>query len=316
MNTKTKGYLLGAVAAASYGMNPLFALPLYRAGMNTDDVLFFRYLLAIPILGIMVWLRGRSFRVEAKAIPLLAVMGLLVAMSSLTLFLSYHYMDAGIASTLLFVYPMMVALIMVFFFHERLTLNTIFCLCLALIGIGLLYKGEDGATLNTTGMLMVLISALLYAIYIAGVNRPPLNNIPTISMTFYVLVAGLFLFVAKTRFCTSLSLPEHLWEWGNLLALAVLPTTVSFLCTTQAVQYIGATPTAILGVLEPVTALFIGVLVFDEAFTVRTAGGVVLIILAVALVIAGGNFTHQLVRFRHLFPRLKRRKKNSHRECV
>lgn len=202
------------------------------------------------------------------------------------------------------------------FFHERLTLNTIFCLCLALIGIGLLYKGEDGATLNTTGMLMVLISALSYAIYIAGVNRPPLNNIPTISMTFYVLVAGLFLFVAKTRFCTSLSLPEHLWEWGNLLALAVLPTTVSFLCTTQAVQYIGATPTAILGVLEPVTALFIGVLVFDEAFTVRTAGGVVLIILAVALVIAGGNFTHQLVRFRHLFPRLKRRKKNSHRESV
>ena len=139
---------------------------------------------------------------------------------------------------------------------RQLTLNTIFCLCLALIGIGLLYKGEDGATLNTTGMLMVLISALSYAIYIAGVNRPPLNNIPTISMTFYVLVAGLFLFVAKTRFCTSLSLPEHLWEWGNLLALAVLPTTVSFLCTTQAVQYIGATPTAILGVLEPVTALF------------------------------------------------------------
>lgn len=118
MNTKTKGYLLGAVAVASYGMNPLFALPLYRAGMNTDDVLFFRYLLAIPILGIMVWLRGRSFRVEAKAIPLLAVMGLLVAMSSLTLFLSYHYMDAGIASTLLFVYPMMVALIMVFFFTK------------------------------------------------------------------------------------------------------------------------------------------------------------------------------------------------------
>ncbi len=308
MNTKTKGYLLGAVAAASYGMNPLFALPLYQAGMDTDSVLFFRYLLAIPILGIMVKLRGRSFRVGLRAAPLLVVMGLLLAMSSLTLFMSYHYMDAGVASTLLFVYPMLVALIMVLFFHEKLTLNTVFCLCLALIGIGLLYKGEDGATLNPMGMLMVMISALSYAIYIVGVNRPPLNSIPTISMTFYVILAGLFLFVLKTRFCTALTIPMHVWEWGNLLALAVLPTVVSFLCTTQAVQYIGATPTAILGVLEPVTALFLGVLVFDESFTARTLGGVLLIILAVALVIVGGNFTHQLVRFRRLFPRLKRRK--------
>ena len=302
MNTKTKGYLLGAVAAASYGMNPLFALPLYQAGMDTDSVLFFRYLLAIPILGIMVKLRGRSFRVGLRAAPLLVVMGLLLAMSSLTLFMSYHYMDAGVASTLLFVYPMLVALIMVLFFHEKLTLNTVFCLCLALIGIGLLYKGEDGATLNPMGMLMVMISALSYAIYIVGVNRPPLNSIPTISMTFYVILAGLFLFVLKTRFCTALTIPMHVWEWGNLLALAVLPTVVSFLCTTQAVQYIGATPTAILGVLEPVTALFLGVLVFDESFTARTLGGVLLIILAVALVIVGGNFTHQLVRFRRLFP--------------
>ena len=119
MNAKVKGYTLGAIAAATYGMNPLFALPLYSDGMDADSVLFFRYLLAIPILGIMIKARGRSFRLNRKEILPLIVLGLLVAASSLTLFLSYNYMDAGIASTILFVYPIMVALIMALVFKEK-----------------------------------------------------------------------------------------------------------------------------------------------------------------------------------------------------
>ena len=112
MNAKTKGYLLGMIAAASYGMNPLFALPLYKAGLDPDSVLFFRYMFAIPILGIMLKARGRGFGLRRREVLPLIVMGVLVAVSSLTLFLSYNYMEAGIASTILFVYPILVALIM------------------------------------------------------------------------------------------------------------------------------------------------------------------------------------------------------------
>lgn len=50
MKTSFKGYLLGAVAAVSYGTNPLFALPLYDMGMDADSMLLFRYLLALPML--------------------------------------------------------------------------------------------------------------------------------------------------------------------------------------------------------------------------------------------------------------------------
>ena len=139
MNPKAKGFLLGAIAAAAYGMNPLFALPLYKAGMNPDSVLFFRYLFAIPLLGIMLKARGRNFRIQRKEIFLLIVMGILVAVSSLTLFESYNYMDAGIASTILFVYPIIVALIMTFVFKEKLKKLTVLCIFLALGGISLLY---------------------------------------------------------------------------------------------------------------------------------------------------------------------------------
>ena len=131
MNPKVKGYTLGAIAAATYGMNPLFALPLYSAGMEPLSVLFFRYLLALPILGAMIKLRGRSFRISAADLLPLMVFGVLFALSSITLFSSYQHMDAGIASTMLFVYPIMVALIMAALFRERLTWQTVLCLLMA-----------------------------------------------------------------------------------------------------------------------------------------------------------------------------------------
>lgn len=309
MNAKAKGYILGSIAAASYGMNPLFALPLYKAGMDPDSVLFFRYLFAIPLLGIMIKARGRSFKIQRKETFPLIIMGLLVALSSLTLFLSYNYMAAGIASTLLFVYPIMVALIMAMVFKEKLALQTIVCMLLALGGIGLLYKSEDGSTLSLIGTLLVFASSLSYAIYIVGINQTSLKNVATLKVTFYVLLFGLSLFVARLLYSGVLNTPDQWYLWANLLVLAVFPTAISFLCTTGAIQYIGSTPTAILGALEPVTAIFFGIAVFGESLTVRESFGLVMIIVAVTFVIAGGNITSQLVRFRKLFPRLPIRSK-------
>ena len=308
MNTKAKGYLLGAVAAATYGTNPLFALPLYEAGMNPDSVLLFRYLFAIPILGVMLRARGRSFKVPRSHVGMLLLMGILVALSSLTLFLSYNYMDAGIASTLLFVYPILVALIMAAGFSERLSPMTGLCILLACGGIGLLYRSADGSTLSLTGSLLVLASALSYAIYIVAARVSRLREIPTLAVTFYVLSAGLLLFVARIACGEALIMPDRWYLWGNLLALALFPTAISFLCTTSAIQHIGSTPTAILGALEPVTAVFFGVAVFGEAFTPRIACGNVLIVLAVTLVIAGNNLGSALTHFRKLFPRLGRKR--------
>ena len=309
MNTKTKGYILGTIAAATYGMNPLFALPLYKAGMNPESVLFFRYMLAIPILAVMIKARGRSFKINRKETMTLIVMGLLVAISSLTLFQSYNYMEAGIASTILFVYPIMVALIMSLVFKEKLTMMTGLCLLLALGGISMLYKGGDGTTLSLTGTLLALASALTYAIYIVGINQTVLKSTATLTVTFYVLVFGVSLFIIRLLTGTALTTPDKWYLWLNVLALSVFPTAISFLCTTSAIQYIGSTPTAILGALEPVTAIIFGITIFGERMTLRESIGIVMILIAVTLVIAGGGITSYLVRFRKMFPRLPRRRK-------
>ena len=308
MSLKTKGYILGIIAATTYGMSPLFALPLYADGLDTNSVLFFRYLFAIFILGIMTKTRGHSLSIKKNEVLPLIVMGLLVALSSLTLFESYNYMAAGIASTILFVYPIMVALIMCIFFKEKLTANTVICIILALCGIALLYKNENGDTLSTTGIAYVMAASLSYAIYIVGADREVLRKIPTVKLTFYVLAFGLTLFIGTSKGCTELTTPSHWYLWLNLIALAVFPTAVSFLCTTLAVQYIGSTPTAILGALEPVVAVIFGVTIFSEPFTQRIAGGILLILIAVTLVIAGSNITTTLVRFRKLFPKISIRR--------
>ena len=306
MNTKTKGYILGTIAAATYGMNPLFALPLYKAGMNPESVLFFRYMLAIPILAVMIKARGRSFKINRRETMTLIVMGLLVAISSLTLFQSYNYMEAGIASTILFVYPIMVALIMSLVFKEKLTMMTGLCLLLALGGISMLYKGGDGTTLSLTGTLLALASALTYAIYIVGINQTVLKSTATLTVTFYVLVFGVTLFIIRLLTGTALTTPDKWYLWLNVLALSVFPTAISFLCTTSAIQYIGSTPTAILGALEPVTAIIFGITIFGERMTLRESIGIVMILIAVTLVIAGGSISIHLLRFRKMFPRLPR----------
>lgn len=312
MNDKTKGYILGAIAAATYGMNPLFALPLYDHGMDPDSVLFFRYLFALPILGIMIKARGRNFAVERRQLPVLAIMGILVALSSLTLFRSYNYMAAGIASTLLFVYPILVAVIMAAVFKERLSVVTGLCIAMAFAGVCLLYRNSDGATLSLAGTVLVFLSAISYALYIVGVNRSSLSDMATLKVTFYVLAFGLALFIASTGLCRNLCTPDRWYLWGNLLALALFPTAISFGCTNEAIKYIGSTPTAILGALEPVTAIFFGITVFGERLTMRDGAGLTLIIVAVTLVIAGEKVTAYLLRLRKMFPKLPRKSSRQH----
>ncbi len=309
MSKTTTGYAIAAIAAATYGLNPLFALPCYAGGMNADTVLFFRYLIAIVIVGTMLRLRGHNFDVERRQILPLLAMGVLLAVSSLSLFESYNYMSSGIASTLLFVYPVMVAVIMAVVFRERMTWVTIVSIVASLAGIGLLYRGEGNATLSLVGTSLVMLSSLSYAIYIVCVNRRPLATMPSLKLTFWALTSGLLVFGCRFAMQVPLTMPVNATLWLNLLGLAVFPTAVSFLCTTRAIQLIGSTPTAILGALEPLTAAVIGVIVFNEVLTERDLIGIVLILAAVTAVVANDSLSGVLVRLRKMFPRVVRHKK-------
>ena len=307
------GYVFAALAAASYGTNPVFAKPLYADGMNPDSVLLFRYAFGIALLGLlMIWNGWRrhnlktAFRVNRHSLPQLVILGILMALSSLTLFLSYNYMPVGIASTLLFTYPILVAVIMTLIYHERMSWLVVVCLLLACTGIGLLCETGDPSTPSNLslpsdatngsnpsegvspfmiGALLVFLSSLSYAIYLVGLNKTRVRTIASMPATFYVLCFGLLLFVWRVGMNSPFTLPEQELMWLNLVALGLLPTVVSLIFTAMAIQRIGSTQTALFGALEPVTAVVLGIIFLGESLNLRELVGMALIFVSVTLVV-------------------------------
>lgn len=273
-----------------YGANPLGALPLYADGINTCSVLFYRYAIAVVVLAVVMAVRRKPLAVSRRDLAIMALLGVLFAASSLSLFMSFLFMGAGVASTLLFVYPVMVAVIMAVFFKERVTRSTVLAIALALTGVALLYKGDGGKPLSGVGVSLVMVSSLTYALYIIIVNKSPLR-MSSVKMTMYVLTFAVAVAVAMsfTDPANHLQLLHTPRQWGLALLLAVVPTVLSLLLMVIAVHDVGSTPTAIMGALEPVTAVVISVALFGELVTARLVIGIVLILAAVLLTVVGKN---------------------------
>lgn len=302
-----KGYMLGVIGSACYGLNPLFALPLYQKGLTPDSVLFYRYFFAILFLAILMKYHGQSFTLKRNEILPLAIMGILFSISSLTLFMSYNYMDAGIASTILFLYPIMVAVISAVVFREKLSLMTTIAIALAFWGISLLNENGSGKPLNMIGLSLVVLSALSYAIYLIGVNRSVLKSMPTEKLTFYSILFGISIYFIRLNCLTDLQPLTSPFMWMNAIGLALLPTVISLITITASIHLIGSTPTSILGALEPVTALVCGVLVFGEVLTFKNIIGILMVLSAVTVIVTVRPIS-RFIRYEHI--QYKRRRRN------
>ena len=299
---------MAAIAAAAYGTNPVFAIPLYEHGMNPNSVLLFRYLIGLPILACIMKARNISFAIRKEEILKVVILGFLMAISSLTLFESYKFMNSGIASTLLFVYPIMVAVLMIFLFHERFKISVGLCLIIMSFGLFLLMNPQGEESLSLIGILLVMVSAGTYAIYIIFVNvSKTIREIPTTKLLFYVLSAGTFFYVCLIPCGFELTLPEQNLDWLSLTALAIIPTVLSLACTTRAIQLIGSTPTAIFGALEPVSAVILSVAVLGQSLTTRDLLGGLLIIIATTIVVADNSVDRIILHVRKMFPRRRKR---------
>lgn len=290
-NYKTKGYINGILAAVSYGTNPLFALPMYNLGMGVNSVLFYRYLFALIIYGISIkTFKKINLNLSLKEFACLFPLAVLFALSSVTMFEALKYLDSGVACTILFVYPIIVALISVIFYKEKLTKTSIFAMVLALSGIFMLNGGVSGH-LNPLGIFLILSSALVYAIYMVLVkNLTPIKHIKNEKLTFYVMLFGLSVFIVNLKFCTELQ-PITDWRvFACATALAIFPTIISIETINVAIRLIGSTTTAILGALDPLTAIFFGVVVFGEPMTVNRIVGIILVICGAILIILRDKF--------------------------
>nr|MCR5454412.1 DMT family transporter [Bacteroidales bacterium] len=259
-------------------------------GLNTMSTVFYRYAFAVVILAVAVRAAGHSFRISKHELGVAGILGFFFSVSSLALYASFNFMDAGLASTILFCYPVMVAIIMVVIFHEKITISTATSLLLAIAGIALLSKGDAGSHTAIIGVVLVIISSLTYSVYIVSVNRIKLS-LNNLQLTFWVSLFGLVTIGIASMFGSS----NHIQPLPNMAAagwafmLGLVPTVLSLIFMNIAIKIAGSTPAAIMGALEPITAVIIGNVVFNEAITVKLLIGILLILTAVILIILSNN---------------------------
>lgn len=229
-------------------------------------------------------IQKRSFFVTFKELLILIFLGLLFGISSISLFSSFLYMDAGLASTILFVYPIFVAILMAIFFKEKSSIITILSISLAIIGV-LFLSVSDEANVSKIGIILVLTSSLCYAIYIVIINQ--YLKLTALKVTLYsMLFCTITIFIHSLFSQSSNIMPlENFNMWFYSIFLALVPTIISLLFLIKAIQIIGSTSASILGALEPLTAVLIGVLIFNEIITFWLIIGIVLILLAVVMII-------------------------------
>lgn len=294
MKQKMNGYLFGIVGAAAYGLNPFFTLPLVKVGLTTDSILFYRYFFAMLLLALILKIKHVPFALNKKEFFALFIASMLFAISSLTLYESYHYMSASIASTLLFVYPIFAMLIMVLFFHERTHLGAILAVVLMVVGLKCLYKTETGVTLSTIGIFLVMLSALSYAVYMVFIHQSLLSKISVYKLAFYVTFFGWFMYVVRLKGGVELQAIHGISQWFNVVGLALLPSVFSLIALTISINAIGSTSASILGAVEPLTAVGIACVFMGESLTLNMLVGIFFIILAVTLVILDQPLAHYL----------------------
>ncbi len=270
------GYAAGILAGVSYGTNPLFGKALIESGVPIMVMLFFRYGIAAVILALWMLFRKESFRAGRREIGLLVLLGLLFAGSSVTLFCSYGFIPSGLATTLVYLYPVFVALILVFL-RIYPSWQTWLAIAATFGGILLLSAPSGGAQIRIPGILLATGSALCYSFYLVIVNRSKrIRNVSEHTLTLYSLITGAALFAVIRAFQGGGMLEgiDSVADWGNLLGLAIAPTMISLLTLAIATRYIGPTKTAVLGVFEPLTAILIGTVLFGETLTARMAVGI------------------------------------------
>lgn len=284
---RIKGILYAAVSSSTFGLAPFFSLTLLLAGFSAFEVLSYRWGVATIALTLFGWCSGCSFRLEKKDFLVVLLLSLLRAVTSFSLLIAYQNIATGVASTIHFMYPLAVSLVMMYFFQEKKSLWVMFAVFMSLLGAALLSSGELEAKNGDTivGLVAACVSVFSYAGYIVGVRMTRAVRINSTVLTCYVMGLGTVLYFIGALTTSGLQLVADGYTWLIILGLALPATAISNITLVRAIKYAGPTLTSFLGAMEPLTAVVIGVFVFKELFTLNSAIGIILILLAVSVVI-------------------------------
>ena len=284
------GVFYAAISSASFGFSPLFSLALIAVGLSNFDVLSYRWVVAALVLIIYAVTKKKTLRLTSfDEVWKIVLLSALRSITSITLLLGYANIASGIASTINFMYPVIVALCMMVFFGEQKSWINIGGIALSIFGVYLLASG-DGLVVeggNTVlGLACSLISALSFAAYYIVMKRTKADKIEVVKFTTWImLMSAIYFIICGLIFNGKITIVTDFRQWMSILGLGLWATMVSNFTGVKAVRRIGPTLTSILGALQPLTAVILGILFLNEHVSVRTVAGIILIMIAVMIIV-------------------------------
>ncbi len=288
------GLFYAAISSASFGFSPLFSIALIAAGLTNFDVLSYRWLTAALVLVIYSFIKGKSLRLNSfSEIWKVMLLSALRAITSITLLIGYANIASGIASTINFMYPVIVAFCMMLFFGEQKSWVTFGAIALSILGVYLMASG-DGLTVeggNTSlGLTCSLISAFSFAAYYIVMKISKADKIEAVKFTTWIMMMSAVYFIAGGLITEgSISIVTDGKSWLYILGLGLWATMVSNFTGVKAIRRIGPTLTSILGALQPLTAVILGAIFLDEHLGLKAIAGIVLIMAAVIIIVLHTN---------------------------
>lgn len=279
------GFFLAIVSGASFGLIPLFTIPVIATGMGYCSIILYRFLFgAIFMLAFLLY-RQVSLRISWADFGRISMLSLLYIICAITLFVSYDYISSGVATSLIYTNPIWCTVIGLLFLHERLSPKKGVALVLATLGVMLLSGFfADDARFSAWGVFLGLCSGMGYGAYLVLLPRLKISKMPSLKLTFYIFfTAFLYTAVYVLAFEGGIHPIADTASWVNLLLLGLLPTAFSNICVTMALRIVDTTIVAILGAFEPLTAMVVGVLLLGETCGTATVAGGILILISVAM---------------------------------
>ena len=285
MDKQTLGLINGIISGISFGLIPLFSIPVIAAGMDNVSILVYRFLFgSLAMLG-MLLLKKTDLRVSLSELCRIAILSLFYIGTALATLECYHYLSSGIATALVYTDPIWCAIIGLIFLGDRFSLKLTSSCLFATLGV-MMMTGvftEDG-TFSALGLFWGLLSGLSYALYLIFVPRLRLKRIPSLKLTFYVFFIGMLILAAYAILKEgNIEIVTNPTCWTNLILLGLIPTALSNICVTMSLRLVDSTIVAILGAFEPLTAMVIGILILGDSWSIMSLGGTFLILLAVAM---------------------------------
>ena len=285
-----KGLFYAAISSASFGFSPLFSLALIAAGLSNFDVLSYRWLTAAVVLVIYAVCKKKTLRLNSfDEVWRVVLLSALRSITSITLLIGYANIASGVASTINFMYPVIVALCMMIIFREDRAWINVIAIILSILGVYLLANG-DGVIVeggNTElGLACSLISAITFAAYYIVMKKTKADKIEVVKFTTWIMLLSAIYFIAGALFIDGhITIVTDFKSWMNILGLGLWATMVSNFTGVKAIRRIGPTLTSILGALQPLTAVVLGVIFLDEHLGISTISGITLILAAVTMIV-------------------------------